>query len=512
MIRNFLLFFFLLTISFKAHSIPNDDKLQTLYNRLNPHSVSQHLAFYELYGDRPIGKQALKTAWELMSGTPYSPNINFTGSISSSTIDALISLVNKPTDQGLPILNDEALQSIENLSKRLHHHSLKGHYAHAEEDVIALNFHDVDLARGLFLSQFGSELIKVRSYEAMIDLMALQILAQLKPNPTDEEKIEAINRFIFDEMGFRFPPHSLYAKDVDLYTFLPSVLDSRRGVCLGVSILYLCIAQRLALPLEMITPPGHIYIRYRTPNKEINIETTARGVHYHSEKYLGVNTRSLEQRNIKEVIGLAHTNQAAAFWQKQKYEDALKCYEKAKPYIENDYLVKEFMGYIYLITGRTEQGEKLLREIKDFVPDYAVIKDNIAEDYFNGNIDAKGIEIIFQSVDENRESILAKKEKLEQVLQKYPKFRSGLLQLAIAWLQLHRMGEASDTLQRYNTIFSGDPEVNYYLSILHAQRKDYPKAWTHLLQTEKILQTRQYDAKPIKELRRALTTCCPEDN
>src|SRR5665647_1570782 len=105
--------------------------------------------------------------------------------------------------------------------------------------------------------------------------MALQILARLPPKASPQQKILKINELIFDEMRFRFPPHSLYAKDIDVYTFLPSVLDSHRGVCLGVSILYLCIAQRLDLNLEMITPPGHIYVRYRTTDQTINIETTA---------------------------------------------------------------------------------------------------------------------------------------------------------------------------------------------------------------------------------------------
>src|SRR6202044_1243325 len=129
---------------------------------------------------------------------------------------------------------------------------------------------------------------------------------QLKTlNATPQQKIDAINSFIFEEMGFRFPPHSRYAKDIDIYTFLPSVLDSRRGVCLGVSILYLCLAQRLGLNLEMITPPGHIYIRYHEGENIINIETTCRGIHMDSEDYLGINTRCLQMRNIKEVIGLA---------------------------------------------------------------------------------------------------------------------------------------------------------------------------------------------------------------
>ena len=116
------------------------------------------------------------------------------------------------------------------------------------------------------INQFNERQEEIRQYEASLDLMALQVLARLPENPTPEDKIAEINRFIFQEMQFRFPPHSLYAKDVDLYTFLPSVLDGREGVCLGVSILYLCIAQRLELPLDIITPPGHIYISY--PGKE----------------------------------------------------------------------------------------------------------------------------------------------------------------------------------------------------------------------------------------------------
>ena len=98
-------------------------------------------------------------------------------------------------------------------------------------------------------------------------------------------------------MRFRFPPHSLHAKDIDIYTFLPSVLDGRRGVCLGVSILYLCLAQRLGLDLEIITPPGHIYVRYQSPEGEmINIETTARGIDIPSERYLGMETRKLQTK------------------------------------------------------------------------------------------------------------------------------------------------------------------------------------------------------------------------
>lgn len=494
-----------------AYAELSDQKLSVLYNSLDPRSVSQHLAFYELYGEHPLGKQSLKIAWELIAGKSYSADESFNEALfSNNVISVLIALVNKQSNAPPPLISADAYRSIQKLSQRLAHHQLRGHNATEESQVIALAPEEVDLARGLFLSQFGQDLEKVVAYESLIDLMALQIMARLPQNATAAEKISTINQFIFEEMGFKFPPHALYAKDVDLYTFLPSVLDSRRGVCLGVSILYLSIAQRLALPLEMVTPPGHIYVRYRNGKQVINIETTARGIHIDSENYLGINTRSLELRNMKEIIGLSHSNQAAAYWQKEQYQEALNSYYKAHPYLPGDQKIEEFMAYILLIMGKTEEAEALLHQVKDYLPDYVVSKGNMADDYLNGDVDAKGIQTVFLSVDENRESILAKKEKLEETLKIYPRFRGGLLQLAVAWLQLHRMGEALSILEQHDKLDTEDPEANYYMSVLYAQRHDYPNAWKHLRKTEEIVKRRNYYPKPLKELRRGLLYCCPE--
>jgi regulator of sirC expression with transglutaminase-like and TPR domain len=490
---------------------PSEAKLNVLYNSLDPKSISQHFAFYELYANRPIGKKALQDAWSLITGSQSIPmNALTLQSLSATSISSLVALVNKSPDQPPPNLSETDLSLIEQLSSHLAHVKLKGHQAISENDVLQLPLEEIDLARGLFLSQFESDFYKIRLYEATIDLMALQILARLAPNATAEDKIQTINRFIFEEMGFRFPPHSIYSQDIDLYTFLPSVLDSRRGVCLGVSILYLCLAQRLALPLEMITPPGHIYVRYRAPEQVINIETTARGIHIDSKEYLSINTRALQQRTIKEVIGLAHTNQAAVYLQKGEFAQALTAYQKAAPYMKGDFWHKELMAYAYLLSGHTQMGKKLLEEVKDYTPDYAIKGETTAKDYLLGNVDEEGIKAIFKHVDEDRKSILAKKQALEKIVHDYPKFHAGLFQLAVTWLQLHRMGEALEVLRRYHILCPDDPEANYYLAVLYQQRRDYNKAWDHLRQVEAIVRTRQYEPKMLKELRKELATCCPE--
>lgn len=252
----------------------------------------------------------------------------------------------------------------------------------SREDVLKTPSEEIDLARALLLFQSDTEDLEyIKQYETMLDLMALQILTHLSFNSSDLEKIRALNDFIFQQMQFRFPPHSLYAHDIDLYTFLPSVLDNRQGVCLGVSILYLCLAQRLDLNLDIITPPGHIYLSYSDKERAINIETTSRGIDLPSEDYLGINTRSLQKRTIKEVIGLAFINQASVFWQKDDYQQAINLYKKAQLFLPQDPLLKMFLAINYLLIGEKAQGKKILQEIRNLTFEESVSSETIPEDY-----------------------------------------------------------------------------------------------------------------------------------
>ncbi len=505
---------FLLSLSNLSAREASPAKVKALYSSLDPHSISEYLAFYSLYPHTPEGKKALQDAWDLLNthGHLQKTSLSSLPNI-GPVIHALVALINKEPNEETPVLSVEDRDLVNRLCSHLSNRDLKGYQITSEQEVIQLNPQEIDLARGLFLSQLGNSpeaISQMHSYEALIDLMALQILTQLPSQPSHEQMIRTINHFVFSEMGFRFPPHSLYAKDIDIYTFLPSVLDSRRGVCLGVSILYLCLAQRLNLPLEMITPPGHIYVRYNNGEKIINIETTARGVDIECEEYLSIETRKLQQRNLKEVIGFAHVNQASVYLQESEYDKSLTAYLKALPYLPNDLLLKELMGFNYLFVGQMSQGKSLLAEVKDVLPDFAVSKDNMAEDYLVGNANADAIKAIFMHVDETRDSIIKKREALEQSLQKFPYFRAGILSLATTWLQLHREAEALEWLEKYQALDSTDPTVNYYLTVLYAERMNYNKAWEHLKQTEKIVFARDHHPKALKELRRQLAFLSPE--
>lgn len=485
-------------------------RIRMLYNSLKPNSVAQYLAFYELYPHTTEGQQALRQGWALIA-----PNTKPVSLLPSNPIiEAMVALVNKQPHSAAISLTQEQLAQIAELGKELPNRKLRGYAAKHEQQVLELESQDIDLARALFLSQLGDSpeaLASMHSYEALIDLIALQILARLPKEASARQKIETINHFIFHEMGYRFPPQSVYAKEIDLYTFLPSVLDGRRGVCLGISLLYLALAQRLNLPLEIITPPGHIYVRYKDSQEIINIETTARGIDTDCDIYLSVDTFRLEQRQLKEAIGMAHFNQAALYLQSNAFDKALEAYDKAKNYLLEDHQLIELMGLCLILTGKTDEGKELLKKAMH-MPDACSIKSNrAAEDYLAGLVDEEGLRALFIAVDEKRSSIIAKQRTLQQVVEKYPRFRDGLFALATTWIQLHRLNEALACLEKYHEIDSTDPKVEYYLTLLYMERYNYPKSWQHLKQTEQIVYAHTSHCKTLQYTRRELEHLSPEN-
>lgn len=498
---------------FSCYAKDSSRKIQTLYSAMDPFSIPQHLAMYTLYPDAEEGKKSLKHAYFLISGEknvsiPKLDSVFLKNKIPSNFANLLMIFHQKEGTY----LNEEELSIIEDCGKNLGNRKLKGYGITNEESVFHLLPEEIDLSRALLLSVLGNDstaMQRIRQYEALLDIISLQILSYTSRTNDARSKIQSINEFIFHKMRFRFPPESSYANAIDFYTFLPSVLESRKGVCLGVSALYLCLAQRLSLSLEAVAPPGHIYLRYREKGKEINIETTSRGVNIPSENYLGINTKELQTRNLKEVVGLIFFNQASLHWQKLQYKKAIEAYRKALLYIPNDPLILEFLAYSYLADEKEKKSKEILKSISSYKSPYLVKKSSIIEDLLNQETNSEGIQAIFLHVDEKRESIIAKKELLLSILERFPKFREGIFHLAIAWLQLNRYGEALEVLNKYHEIDSENPTVEYYLSVLSKERFNYEKAWKHYRQAKTLTEKESHHPLALKDLYRELRILSP---
>lgn len=170
----------------------------------------------------------------------------------------------------------------------------------------------------------------VKKYLVKLDSMAVELKPRIAgKNP--EETICEINKYLFEEQGFK------YKKGENKF-FLNKVLDEKKGNCVGLSYLYLSLAERLGLPIYGCSTPEHFFVRWDDGKFIRNIETTARGEKTYTLSYMlsdniseesidkGVYLRKLSK---KEVVGDVLSNRGVVFASKGELDKAILDYSKA---------------------------------------------------------------------------------------------------------------------------------------------------------------------------------------
>ena len=492
-----------LSLIFQSLLFSRATDIESIYAMQDPNNLTKLLAFYHLHHKSPYGKKALERVFFLINKhrkekLPFCTIPEF----HRLHLDPLIKTLTKQPEESISLLSSSQIEFITKLSSHLKHRNKKGHHISSYKEIITLPSSEISISKAIFLSQYeDKELSKLQTFETTLDLYALCILAKLDKDPSDKQIVDEISNFIFHEMLFRFPPHSLWIKNVDQYTALPSILDSRHGVCLGVSILYLSLAQRLGVDLSICTPPGHIYLAFSKDDHFENIETTARGIDLPTKNYLSIQTKFVQKKNVKEVIGLYHVNAASVYWQNSQPKKAIAEYKKALLYMPDDLLTKLFLNYNYLISGDTKIGLKGLKEVRGQKIEGSISRNTLVDDLLNNHIDSSGIKAIFSHVDETRESVLKKQKDLKDILKKHPKFRDGIFHLAISWLQLGRKKEALACLNNYHKIDKENPVVEYYLSQLNFLCLNPIPGNKHFNNLLSLLKKQDHYPRCIKELK-----------
>lgn len=96
-------------------------------------------------------------------------------------------------------------------------------------------------------------------YLALLDQMAADLETRFPADATGTTFIQAANRFLFEELGFRGNEGQYYDPR---NSCLDQVLDRRTGIPLALSVVYIEIARRLGRPVSGVGLPGHFVVRY----------------------------------------------------------------------------------------------------------------------------------------------------------------------------------------------------------------------------------------------------------
>ena len=486
--------------------------MEGLFNSLDPNSLTQHIALYKLFPEHPSAQKALNEAEKLLTKATdqQTPLKDFP--LSFLPLETFLS-INPNTSETRHYFSDKQLQAIETLCQNFPNRKLKGHSIESADELTHLPPEEIDLARALFVASSDEEEIDwdwVKNYEAELDLIALQVIAKLPKNPSAEQIIDEMNRLIFFQMHYRFPAMTSLQQESDTFSSLHTVMDQKKGVCLGVSLLYLSLSQRIGLPLQSVIPPGHIFVRYRGESELINIETTARGIHMPSSNYLDVNTLSLKEANLKEVIGFVFFNLAATELTKnQNFEAACKLYEKCLLYAPNHSQALELLGYSYALSGQESNALKCFEQL-----DQNPYSDRITSIYFEAYDQYRKKEIgrdalkvlLTQAETQTHQELLDREDSLLKILHKYPKFKAGHFFLAETYQALSQPKKAIEILEKLHGLKPQFPYVEFSLTYLHFTERNYSKAWHHFASLKSLLNTYDHHPKIVSELKRALSS------
>ena len=148
------------------------------------------------------------------------------------------------------------------------------------EEVLALPDEEIDLATAIMIlyKEWDPSFDVTGSLEE-IDRMALELEARINPGDNPERIVSLINRYLFEESAYTGLADPGYMRKLE-YSALPCVIENKKGHCLGLSLLYLALAERLGLPIYGVAAPGHTFVRYDNGETRINIETTEKGKEY----------------------------------------------------------------------------------------------------------------------------------------------------------------------------------------------------------------------------------------
>lgn len=128
-------------------------------------------------------------------------------------------------------------------------------------ELLARDEAEIDLARAcLLIAADAYPGLDVDGYLGEIERLAVRLRGRLPPGGGAEERVLALNQFLFDDLGYSGNAGDYYDPR---NSYLNEVLDRRTGIPITLSVLYLEVGRRIGLDLEGVSFPGHFLVRLR---------------------------------------------------------------------------------------------------------------------------------------------------------------------------------------------------------------------------------------------------------
>ncbi|MDP2659051.1 MAG: tetratricopeptide repeat protein, partial [Candidatus Deferrimicrobium sp.] len=164
---------------------------------------------------------------------------------------------------------------------------------------------------------------------------------------------------------------------------LESVLVRRKGNCLGLSLLYLALANRLGIPFRGVYVPSHCFVRYEGNGVHVNVEFAEGGASWADDRYrrefrISPGRPYLLSLAPAEMLGVFLKTLGAGYSRKGREEDALRLYDEAGRLYPGLPDVHYNAGVSLQKLGRVDEAIGKYRRALALDPEMAAARDNLS--------------------------------------------------------------------------------------------------------------------------------------
>lgn len=234
--------------------------------------------------------------------------------------------------------------------------------------------YSADAERDLFGTQWDESRV-----EREMSRLSDRVRPLLSTATTGEQVVAAFNRVLLTEEGFSYDGIAGDPKNF----LISSVLSRKRGNCLGLSMLYLALAERLSVPFRGVYVPSHCFVRFEGMGDVRNVEFASHGAAWEDDRYrrefhIGPGRPYLRSLNGTEMLGVFLNSLGAAYSKNGREEDALHLYDEAVRFFPGLPETHFNAGVSLQRTGRFDEATVRYRSALSLDPDLAPARGNLS--------------------------------------------------------------------------------------------------------------------------------------
>lgn len=311
-------------------------------------------------------------------------------------------------------------------------------------------------------------------FQTSIDALIEEANKRIQDNSTPSEIVTALRDVIHKKFGYRYTdqldPQGIPLNSNEL--FLHGLLETQKGYCMTLSLIYLIAAEHLEKPIFGVALPNHFFARYDSKNMHINIEATEGGISLPDSYYynrFGIEKSSsffMTSLSKKQTLGAYFSNVGMAYYKQTFPQKAVFYLDLATQINPLSVEARNNLGNIY----------SELKEFKNAINQYeAAVKadpNNLAT-LFN-------LGIAYSDSGEKKEAA----EAFMQVIQIDPSYIPAHRYLVQIFIDQKKFIGALLHLKQIAKLQRNNPEVSLTIAEVYFQLKNYEMALKTLQKIE----------------------------